>query len=320
MTTRSLLLTGATSGLGLGVARRIVGAPGWQSVLLVRNEQRADDLRELLGDRFTEGFDRIVCCEQSSLDSVRSATARVGELIEQGALAPLSSVVMNAAILRNDATEMSVDGIELTVATNLFGPHTLLAGLSRYLADDARILIVGSPTIRQTWFQKLAGVKPAAWKPLSEQCAPSDDGVGAYARTKLGLFYLSCAAARLVPGGMGAAYFDPGVMPGTNILRERHRFSQIYWLKVLPFVAWTFGGVTVGRGSRVMAPYVLHQKSLGENGFLSVKWGKKAPAVDPSRVYEYFTEANDICGVTPSGTAPWWHRLHALTGTPDAAT
>ena len=314
MSTRSLLLTGATSGLGLGVARRVVGRPGWQSVLLVRNAQRGDDLRELLGDRFTEGFDQIVICEQSSLDSVRAAAARIAELVDNGTVAPLSSVVLNAAVLRNDATELSVDGIELTVATNLFGPHTLLAHLSPRLAVDARILIVGSPTIQQTWFQRAAGVKPASWKPLAEQCAPSEDGVGAYARTKLGLFYLSCAVTRMVPPGMGAAYFDPGVMPGTNILRERHRASQIYWLKVLPYIAWTFGGVTVGRGSRVMAPYLLHEKPMGERGFLAVKRGKRPPPVDLAAVREYFTGANEICGVEADDTAPWWHRLDPVSG------
>ncbi|WP_197376490.1 SDR family NAD(P)-dependent oxidoreductase [Mycolicibacterium baixiangningiae] len=314
MSTRSLVLTGATSGLGLGLARRVVGRPGWQCVLLVRNAQRGDDLRELLGDRFTEGFDQIVICEQSSLDSVRAAAVRIGELVGNGTVPPLSTVVLNAAVLRNDATELSVDGIELTVATNLFGPHTLLAHLSPCLAPDARILIVGSPTIQQTWFQRAAGVKPALWKPLSKQCEPSDDGVGAYARTKLGLFYLSCAAARMVPWGMSAAYFDPGVMPGTNILRERHRASQIYWLKVLPFVAWTFGGVTVGRGSRVMARYVLHEKPMGDQGFLAVKRGKRPPPVDLARVHEYFTGANDICAVGPDDSAPWWHRHEALRG------
>jgi len=314
MSVRSLLLTGATSGLGLGVARRVVGRAGWQSVLLVRNAQRAEVLRELLGDRFTEGVDQIVICEQSSRESVRAAATRIGELIDDGTVAPLSTVVLNAAVLRNDATELSVDGIELTVATNLFGPHTLLAHLSPHLADDARILIVGSPTIQQTWFQRAAGVKTASWKPLSEQCAPSDDGVGAYARTKLGLFYLSCAAARIVPAGMAAAYFDPGVMPGTNILRERHRASQIYWLKVLPYIAWTFGGVTVGRGSRVMAPYVLHDKPVGTRGFLAVKRRKRPPPVDVARVREYFTGANEICDVTPADTASWWHRLDALSG------
>lgn len=312
MSTRSLLLTGATSGLGLGLARRVVGRAGWQSVLLVRSPQRAAVLRELLGDRFADGRDHIVICEQSSRDSVRAAAAEIGDLIATGTVPALSTVVLNAAVLRNDANELSVDGIELTVATNLFGPHALLAHLSAHLSGDARILIVGSPTIQQTWFQRIAGVKTASWKPLAEQCAPSADGVGAYARTKLGLFYLSNAAARLLPAGMAAAYVDPGVMPGTNILRERHRASQIYWLKVLPYVAWTFGGVTVGRGSRVMAPYVLHDKPMNDRAFLAVKRRKRPPPVDASRIREYFSGANEICGIEPGAGAPWWHRLDLI--------
>ncbi|PRC50670.1 short-chain dehydrogenase, partial [Mycobacterium sp. ITM-2017-0098] len=93
------------SGLGLGLARRVVGRTGWQAVLLVRSRQRAEVLRELLGDRFTEGRDHIVICEQSSRDSVRAAAAEIGELIASGTVPPLSTVVLNAAVLRNDATE-----------------------------------------------------------------------------------------------------------------------------------------------------------------------------------------------------------------------
>jgi len=115
---------------------------------------------------------------------------------------------------------------------------------------------------------------------------------------------------------MSAAYFDPGVMPGTNILRERGTFSQVYWRRVLPYIAWTFGGVTVGRGARSMSPYVLHQKSMGDSGFLSVKWGKRAPAVDPARVHEYFVEANDITGVGEADAAPWWSQPDRLLGRP----
>jgi NAD(P)-dependent dehydrogenase (short-subunit alcohol dehydrogenase family) len=281
-------------------------------VLLVRNAERREVLKGLLGDRVADGDTQFVICDQGSRESVRNAATEIAGLVADSVIAPFSSVVLNAAVLRNDARAVSVDGIELTVATNLFGPHALLARLSSQLDANARILIVGSPTIRQTWFQRAARVRPAQWKPLAEQCLPSDDGVQAYARTKLGLFYLSRAAGRLVPDGMSAAYFDPGVMPGTNILRERGQASQIYWRRVLPYIAWTFGGVTVGRGSRAMSPYVLHEKPMGDNGFLSVKWGKRAPHVDPERVHEYFLEANEITGIGESDTAPWWLRADRL--------
>lgn len=309
---RSLLLTGATSGLGLGVARRLVGSPGWQSVLPVRNAARGEMLEGLLGDRTVDGRTHIVTCDQGSRDSVRAAADRITAMVDSGAIAPLSTVILNAAVLRNDALAVSSDGIELTVATNLLGPHALLARLSRHLAPDARILVVGSPTIRQTWFQRAARVRPAVWEPLARQCIPHDDGVQAYARTKLGLYYLACAVNQLVPGDMSAAYFDPGVMPGTNILRERHQASQIYWRRVLPYVAWTFGGVTVGRGSRSMAPYALHEKKMDDEGFLSVKRGKRGPRVEGDRLREYFADANEMCGLQQADAAPWWFRLDDL--------
>ena len=53
--TRSLLLTGATSGLGLGLAQRVVGTPGWHCVLPVRNAKRGEELTALLGDRAADG-------------------------------------------------------------------------------------------------------------------------------------------------------------------------------------------------------------------------------------------------------------------------
>ena len=56
-----------------------------------------------------------------------------------------SAVVLNAAVLRNDARELSPDGIELTVATNLFAPHALLARISPQLAADARGPIAVTP-------------------------------------------------------------------------------------------------------------------------------------------------------------------------------
>ncbi|PRC53792.1 short-chain dehydrogenase, partial [Mycobacterium sp. ITM-2017-0098] len=77
----------------------------------------------------------------------------------------------------------------------------------------------------------------------------------------------------------------------------------------LPYVAWTFGGVTVGRGSRVMAPYVLHDKPMGDRGFLAVKRRNRPPPVDAARVREYFVGADEICGIEPGDAAPWWHRL-----------
>ena len=88
MATRSLLLTGATSGLGLGLAKRVVGQPGWHAVLPVRNAKRGEELKAALGERAAAGTTHIVVCDQGSQESVRNAATR--RVISAAALRTLS--------------------------------------------------------------------------------------------------------------------------------------------------------------------------------------------------------------------------------------
>jgi NAD(P)-dependent dehydrogenase (short-subunit alcohol dehydrogenase family) len=226
--------------------------------------------------------------------------------------------VLNAGIMRRDALRVSVDGLELTLATNLLGAHALLALLSSHLNPDARTLIVGSNVIRKAWWHGIAGVPSPRWRPLDEQCAPSTDGPEAYARSKLGLLYLSRALNKIAPEGVSMVYFDPGVMPGTNILRERTRASQIYWREVLPHVAWTFGGVTVRRAARTLRPYALHEVPVSGWSHVCVRSKKRYVETDgdADRIRDYFDRANEICGVRVADTSPWWWQTERIAARP----
>jgi NAD(P)-dependent dehydrogenase (short-subunit alcohol dehydrogenase family) len=318
VTTRSLLLTGATSGLGLGLARQFTGHPDWQFVMLARTTERIAALKAALHDTDVSSRAHFVVCDQADLSSVRKAATEIRDLIDRGTIAPLSSVVLNAGVMRRDALRVSVDGTELTLATNLLGAHALLALLSSVLAPDARTLIVGSNVIHEAWWHEIAGVRSPRWRPLDEQCAPSADGPEAYARSKLGLLYLSLALKKIAPEGFSTAYFDPGVMPGTNILRERTRASQIYWREILPYVAWTFGGVTVRRAARTLRPYALHEAPLSGWSHVCVRSRKRYVETDgdADRVRDYFDRANEICGVGVADTSPWWWQTDRIAGRP----
>jgi NAD(P)-dependent dehydrogenase (short-subunit alcohol dehydrogenase family) len=318
MTTRSLLLTGATSGLGLGLARQFAARTDWNFVLLARNIERVEALRAALRDTDIPDRAHFVVCDQSDLSSVREAAAETAGFIDRGVIAPLSSVVLNAGVMRRDALARSSDGLELTLATNLLGAHALLALLSSHLAADARILIVGSNVIRKAWWHRIAGVRSPQWRSLDEQCAPSEDGPEAYARSKLGLLYLSLALNKVAPQGISSVYFDPGVMPGTNILRERTRASQIYWREVLPHIAWTFGGVTVKRAAKTLRPYALHEIPLSGWSHVCVRSKKRYVEADgeADRIRDYFDRANEICGVRDTDTSPWWWQTNRIAVRP----
>jgi NAD(P)-dependent dehydrogenase (short-subunit alcohol dehydrogenase family) len=318
MTTRSLLLTGATSGLGLGLARQFAARTDWQFVMLARTTERVAALRAALRDTDVEDRTHFVVCDQADLSSVREAATEIADLIHFGVIPPLSSVVLNAGVMRRDARQVSVDGLELTLATNLLGAHALLALLSSHLAADARTLIVGSNVIRKAWWHRIAGVRSPQWRSLDEQCAPSEDGPEAYARSKLGLLYLSLALNRIAPEGLSTVYFDPGVMPGTNILRERTRASQIYWREILPYLAWTFGGVTVRRAAKTLRPYALHEVSLGGWSHVCVRSKKRYVETDGDvdRIRDYFDRANEICGIRAADTSPWWWQTDRTAARP----
>ena len=318
MTSRSLLLTGATSGLGLGLARQFAPRADWHFVVLARTIERVDALRTALRDTDIPDRAHFVVCDQADLSSVREAASEIAGSIRRGVIPPLSSVVLNAGVMRRDARQLSVDGLELTLATNLLGPHALLALLSPQLAADARTLIVGSNVIRKAWWHRVAGVRSPQWRPLEEQCAPSEDGPEAYARSKLGLLYLSLALNKIAPEGISSVYFDPGVMPGTNILRERTRASQIYWREILPHIAWTFGGVTVSRAAKTLRPYALHEVPLSGWSHVCVRSKKQYVEADgdADRIRDYFDRANEICGVRDTDTAPWWWQTNRIAVTP----
>jgi NAD(P)-dependent dehydrogenase (short-subunit alcohol dehydrogenase family) len=307
-TTRSLLLTGATSGLGLGLAHQLVGRRDWHFVMLARSIERVDMLKTVLRDSDVRKSAHFIVCDQAGLNSVREAAREIAGLIDSGVIPPLSSMVLNAGVMRRDALQVSADGLELTLATNLLGPHMLLALLSSYVTADARILIVGSNVIRKAWWHRITGVRSPRWRSLDEQCAPSEDGPEAYARSKLGLLYLSLALNRIAPDGISSVYFDPGVMPGTNILRERTRASQIYWREILPYIAWTFGGVTVRRAAKTLRPYALHEVPLSGWSQVCVRSKKRYVETDGEAdcIRDYFDRANAICGIGTSDTSPWW--------------
>jgi NAD(P)-dependent dehydrogenase (short-subunit alcohol dehydrogenase family) len=309
---RSLLLTGATSGLGSGLARQFAARTDWQFVMLARSAQRVDVLKSALRDTGMRAH--FVVCDQANLSSVREAASQIAGLIRSGVIPSLSSVVLNAGMMRRDALQVSSDGLEVTLATNLLGPHMLLALLTPHLAPDARIVIVGSNVIYKAWWHRITGVRSPEWRPLDELCAPSEDGPQAYARSKLGLLYLSRALNWIAPEAMSSVYFDPGVMPGTNILRERSRASQIYWRDVLPHLAWTFGGVTVKRSAKTLRPYALHDVAL--NGWAHVAVRSKRRCVETAgeedRIRDYFDRANEICGIRSTETSPWWWRTDRI--------
>jgi dehydrogenase/reductase SDR family member 12 len=139
MTGRVVLLTGATSGLGLSAAETLARC-GASVVLLGRDAARTERVRADLTARTGSTHLSTVVADMGDLDGVRAAAAQV--LAEHDRLDVL---IHNAGAL-SDRRLVSPQGIEMTVASQVVGPFLLTALLFDRLAAStpARVLTMSS--------------------------------------------------------------------------------------------------------------------------------------------------------------------------------
>jgi len=141
----SVVITGASSGLGLATAKALAETGKWHVIMACRDFLKAERAAKSVGiakENYT-----VMHLDLASLDSVRQF---VDNFRRSGR--PLDVLVCNAAVYLPTAKEptFSADGFELSVGTNHLG-HFLL---SRLLLDDLqksdyplrRLIIVGSIT------------------------------------------------------------------------------------------------------------------------------------------------------------------------------
>ncbi|XHX80226.1 MAG: protochlorophyllide reductase [Stenomitos frigidus ULC029] len=140
---RTVVITGASSGVGLYAAKALAQREQWHVIMACRDLAKAEQVAQAVAipkDRYT-----LMHIDVASLDSVRQFVTNFRETGRS-----LDALVCNAAIYMPLIKEplRSPEGFELTVATNHLG-HFLLVNL---LLDDlkhataARLIILGTVT------------------------------------------------------------------------------------------------------------------------------------------------------------------------------
>jgi dehydrogenase/reductase SDR family protein 12 len=135
---RTVLVTGANSGLGYATAAALAGA-GATVRLLVRSELKARDTRERLLARHPDADVDWYVADLTDLARVREVAEEI-DRAEGG----LDALVHNAGAMFPERQENS-DGIERTIALHVVGPHLLTHGLLDALARrSGRVIWVSS--------------------------------------------------------------------------------------------------------------------------------------------------------------------------------
>lgn len=213
---RNVLVTGASSGVGLATARGLAarGANLW---LLCRDARRGETALDLC--RATPGVGRLelLLADLSSQEEIRSVAA---EFLGKGE--PLHVLVNNAAAVFFERTE-TVDGIESTLAVNHIAPFLLTNLLLPRLQESApaRVITVAS-----------AGHRTGRIRPDDLGCRThSYQGFVQYSHTKLANVLFTRELARRIEGtGVVAHSLHPGV------IRTGLGMNNTGWLRV----AWNW--------------------------------------------------------------------------------
>ena len=121
MTGKTVLITGANSGIGFEAAVRIAHL-GADIVMVARNRQKAEAAIVAARERSGSGRFSLMLCDMSSMSDVRRLAAKVL------ATMPRLDVLVNNAGSVNNVRRITVDGLEQTFAANYLG-HFLLTHL-----------------------------------------------------------------------------------------------------------------------------------------------------------------------------------------------
>ena len=126
-TGRTIVVTGADSGIGFETAKRLAAA-GAHVVLACRNREKAEDAAARI-----DGSTEVQLLDTSSLESVQQFAEAAPERIDV--------LVNNAGVMAANETR-TVDGFELQLATNYLGAFALTARLLPRLGD--RVVMLSS--------------------------------------------------------------------------------------------------------------------------------------------------------------------------------
>ncbi|MFC5138914.1 SDR family oxidoreductase [Actinomycetospora rhizophila] len=206
------VVTGASDGIGLGIAARLAAA-GAEVVLPVRNPRKGQAALEWIRERAPKATVSLRTLDLSSLASV----AALGETLrEEGR--PIHILINNAGVMTPPERQTTAEGHELQFGTNHLGHVALVAHLMPLLrAGRARVTSQVSIAARRGTIN---------WDDLDWE--RSYDGMRAYSQSKIafGLFGLELDRRSKAGGwGITSNLSHPGVAP-TSLLAAREEVGR----------------------------------------------------------------------------------------------
>lgn len=229
---RLAVVTGANSGLGFGLARRLAGA-GADVIMAIRNRTKGD---AAISEIRATVPDAKLTIKHLDLSSLKSVAGLGEELSAEGR--PVDILINNAGVMTPPQRQKTSDGFELQFGANHLGHFALTAHLLPLLraADSSRVLTVSSLAATQRTIDFDDPNAQRGYKPMRSY------GIAKLAQ----LMFALELDRRSREGGWGlrSAAAHPGLtktnlLSGASYGRDRPtlqaRLTQLTW-RLLPFM------------------------------------------------------------------------------------
>lgn len=250
---KTVVITGATAGLGLACAQALLASPHevWNVIIASRDAAQGAKVCARLNDEAGRNAAEFVQLDLGSLASVREFAAT----LRQRGL-PFDALVCNAGVQFSSSDMRTSDGFEATFGINHLGHFLLVHALAPCLAPEARIVVVSSGThdpAQRTGLPAPRFIDPVLLarpeldvnRAFAQRDAQLVQGQRRYSTSKLCNLYFCYELDRRLRSSASpeewAAHsavtvnaFDPGMMPGTGLARDYPPPLRFMWNRVLP--------------------------------------------------------------------------------------
>lgn len=238
VTPRVVIVTGASSGIGLHVAR-VLCAKGHDVILGCRNQQKTERALEKIRKDNPDAKATFMQLDLADLESIRKFASNFRASGKQ-----LSVLINNAGVTlgmntKDTRREYTADNFELMMGTNHLGhfllTNLLLDDLKKTASEggDARVVVITS-AIHDPQTLKKRTVHPLDLDDLFLSKDGAYSGLQAYKNSKLANVMFVYELARQLGGsGVKANAIDPGTVTSTDLLRHSSGPQKLFQRIVL---------------------------------------------------------------------------------------
>ncbi len=241
LTGKYAVVTGASDGIGLSIARRLAAA-GAEIALPVRNLQKGELAIAAIRQQVPDARLTLHELDLSSLASVAALAASLTR--------PINILINNAGLMNPPARQTTADGFEIQFGTNHLGHFALVAHLLPLLREG------GARVVSQTSIAAQRG--SINWDDLNWE--RSYDVGRAYAQSKIAIGMLGVELQRRSESagwGITSTVSHPGVAP-TSLLAARPEIGRGGDTTAVRVIrALSRRGILVGTAESAALPAVL---------------------------------------------------------------